>query len=567
MNIKNNSLVYLSIYLKKYKLNLFLVFIALVFSALSVLSIGIAARYFVNYGFASADSSSLNLVALALGLVLVVLAVSSAVRSYLINMVCENIVIDINRDIYKRLLNTSVSYFESHSATDLVSRLLNDTQLIQSVINSVFSFLIRNSIMMIGGIILLFATNALLTIYVIAAVPIMVIPIVILSKKVRASSRDAQSKLSKMGSHIEETLAGIKLVKTSNAETYEENNFFRLTKDYINSAVSRNTSRSVLVGVVIGLVSISTLVVLWIGGHDVLVGKMSSGELISFIFYSIVVASSMAGMSEVVGDINRASGAAERIVELYSLETFDSVSIKNDSVGLSKSICIEFEKISFHYPGRVESKIIDNLSFSMQAGDKVALIGKSGSGKTTIVSLLLRFYKPTKGNIRINGKDIQSFAVRDLREMIGIVSQETFIFSNSAFYNIAYGSKNKSKEDVIKAAKLANIHDFIETLPQGYDTYLGERGAQLSGGQKQRIAIARVVLKDPKILILDEATSNLDEANANLIQEELDSLMSDRTTLIISHRSNAINYCDKIISLDKGKVIDCHAFHKKKEML
>lgn len=567
MKIKNNSLIYLSIYLKKYKLNLFLVFIALVFSALSVLSIGVAARYFVNYGFSSGDAGTLNLVATILGLVLIILAVSSAVRSYLINMICENIVVDINRDIYKRLINTSVSYFDNNSTTDLVSRLLNDTQLIHNVINSVFSFFIRNSIMMIGGVILLFITNSLLTIYVIASVPVMVIPIVILSKKVRASSKLAQSSLSNMGSHIEETLSGIRLVKTSRAESFEENNFLRLTKDYVNSAISRNTIRSILVGVVIALVSISTLVVLWIGAHNVLVGEMTSGELVSFIFYSIVVASSMAGMSEVVGDVNRASGAAERIVELYSLDVLDKNKVKNSSVDIGQSLSIEFEKLSFHYPTRPDVNVINNLSFSMNSGDKIAFVGKSGTGKTTIVNLLLRFYKPTKGKIMINSKDIQDLDISDLRSVIGVVSQDTFIFSNTAFYNISYGSKGKTKEEVIEAAKMANIHEFIETLPDGYDTYLGQRGVCLSGGQKQRIAIARVILKDPHILILDEATSNLDESNASAIQSELDNLMSDKTTIIISHRTSATRHCDKIISLDDGKVIDCRALHKREEAL
>ncbi|MCH9754176.1 MAG: ATP-binding cassette domain-containing protein [Alphaproteobacteria bacterium] len=566
MNIKNNSLVYLSIYLKKYKLNLFLVFVALVFSALSVLSIGVAVRYFVNYGFSSGDSNSLNIAAITLSGILLVLALSSAIRSYLINMICEKVVIDINRDIYKRLLNTSISYFEKISVSDLVSRLTNDTQLIQNVINSVFSFFIRNSIMMIGGIILLFATNTLLTMYVVTAVPVIVFPIMIISKKVRSSSKDAQTKLSRMGSHIAETLSGIRLVKVSNAEKYEENNFAHLTKEYIDSAIMRNTSRSMLVGIVIGLVSISTLVVLWIGGHQVLLSNMSSGELVSFVFYSIIVASSMGGMSEVIGDINRASGAAERIVELYSLESSSNSVIKSNALEIDKSINIDFEKVSFYYPSRAEKNILENFSFSMHSGDKVALVGKSGSGKTTIVSLLLRFYKPTKGKIIVNDVDIQTLSVKELRDRIGIVSQETFIFSNTALYNIAYGSSGKSKEEIINAAKLANIHEFIESLPEGYNTHLGERGSALSGGQKQRIAIARVLLKDPQILILDEATSNLDEENAKIIQCELESLMKSRATLIISHRANAVRNCNKIISLDEGKIIDCDALHEKKKM-
>ena len=548
MDIKNNNLISLSIYLKKYRLKLFCVFLALLLSACSVLSIGITIRYFVNYGFESGDTYALTKIAIVFVIILLVLAIASAVRSYLINMVSENVVVDIKRDIYQRLISMRIFYFETHNITDVVSRLLNDTQLIQNVINSVFSFFIRNTIMMIGGIILLFITNVMLTIYTICAIPIIIVPIIILAKKVRVTSKNTQEKLSNMGSHIEETLSGIKTVQANNAEKYEIKNFISLTEDYMKAVGLRGLNRSLLVGLVMAVVSISTLTVLWIGGQYVIKGEMSSGELVSFIFYSIVVASSVGGMSEVIGDISRASGAAERILELYALENVSTNSKHMLKLGKVPP-SIEFDNVFFSYPGRIDTEIIRELSFTINPGDKVALVGKSGSGKSTIVSLLLKFYAPLGGKITIAGKDIQELATEDVRNKIGVVSQETFIFSNTVAYNISYGKENISRAAIMKAATAANIHDFIMSLPRGYDTFLGEKGSQLSSGQKQRLAIARIILKDPEILILDEATSNLDEANAAAVQQALDSIMKNRTTLVVSHRASALSACNKVISL------------------
>jgi len=547
MNLQQNSLISLGVYLKKYRLKLLLVFIALIVSAFSVLSIGITARYFVNYGFGLKNSHSLNVVTIVFAGILVLLAAASAIRSYLINMICENVVIDITRDAYNKLIHTSVSHYDTNNVTDIVSRIVNDTQLIQNVINSIFSFFIRNVVMMIGGIILLFITNALLTTYVMISIPLIIAPIILFAKKVRVTSKEAQSNLSSIASHIEETLSGVKTVQANNAEDYEINNFFSLTKAYLKSALNRSMNRSVLVAVVMAVVSISTLIVLWVGGRDVIDGKMSGGDLVSFIFYSIVVASSIGGMSEVIGDINRASGAAERIVDLFSLPQEGKVSNK----ALAKNLLsVDFENVSFSYSDREGTEVLKNLSFSIKKGETVAIVGKSGSGKTTIVKLLLKFYQPSSGNIKINNISIDNISTSNIRSSIGVVSQDTFIFSNTAYYNIAYAMDNVSEEDVIKAAKAANIHDFILSLPDGYHTHLGEKGTQLSGGQKQRISIARTILRNPSILILDEATSNLDEHNSSIVQDSLNELMKGRTTLVISHRKKSLERCDRIISID-----------------
>jgi len=546
---KKSKLIALKIYLTKYRFKLCFVFIALIISAGATLSLGWTIKYLVNYGLAAKDLSRLTIMALFLALIVIILAGASAIRSYLINFVSENVILDIKQDIYKLLLRTNISYFETHSVADIVSRLVNDTQLIYNVINSVFSFFLRNTIMMVGGICLLFFTNAKLTLYTISIIPLVIIPVVLIAKKVKSLSKDNQDRLSKVSRVIDETLTGIKTVQSNNAELYELQNFIKVSGDYLSSNNRRAFFRSLMIGVVMGLVSLSTILILWLGGRYVIIGEMSGGDLISFVFYSIVVASSVGGMSEVFADISRASGAAERIFELFDLDSNQ----ENGSIKLRKlryDFCpIEFENVSFSYPSRVEDKLIRNLSFQVNSGDNVSIVGASGSGKTTIVNLLLKFYQPDSGSIKINGHDIREIEKKSLREIIGVVSQETFIFSNTVSYNIAYGDPRIAKSEIVKAAKVANIHDFIMSLPDQYNTHLGEKGAQLSGGQKQRIAIARIIIRNPQILILDEATSNLDEINAEMIQKSLNSIMKNRTTLVISHRESALSNCNKTIAL------------------
>lgn len=544
--MNSGNVRFLSSYLVKYKFKLSLVFLALVVSAGSVLSIGVSVKYFVNEGLKS--GSDINMISASLGGILLVLACASALRSYLISGVCENIALDVKRDVYKKLLHTSVSYFDNNNVTDVVSRLVNDTQLIQNVISSVFSFFLRNVIMLVGGISLLFITNYVLTLYVIAAIPAVILPILFFSKRVKSSSKEAQSNLAKIASHVEETLFGIKTVQLNNAEDFEGVQIKNLSETYLESSMRRNLRRSTLVALVMGIVSISTLAVLWVGAGYVLEGAMTSGDLVSFVFYSIVVASSMGGMSEVIGDINKASGAAERITELYAVGK-SNLKVHYEEVPRD-SFGIEFENVSFSYPMRFETKVLNNISFSVRHGSKVMISGESGSGKTTIVDLMLGFYKPTSGRILIGGKDIRNIPVSEIRDLVGVVSQESMIFSNTVIFNIAYGKNGATKEDVVEAAKAASIHEFIMTLPQQYETHLGEKGIQLSGGQRQRMSIARAILRDPKILVLDEATSNLDENNAKSVIESLDFLMKNRTVLIVSHRSHFLHICDKLISLD-----------------
>jgi ATP-binding cassette, subfamily B, bacterial len=547
--MRSGNLIFLGSYLKNYKFKLSLVFLALLISAGSVLSIGVAVRYFVNEGVSGAD---INKMAASLAVILLVLATASATRSYFITEICEKVSVDVNRDVYKKLLYASVSYFEYNNVADIVSRLTNDTQFIQNVITSVFSFFLRNIIMLVGGVTLLLITNATLTFYVVAAIPAVILPIILLSKKLKVASKDSQYKLSRIASHIEETLAGIKTVQLNNAEDFENKQMNITSSEYLRSVMHRSFKRSTLIALVMGVSSISTLSVLWVGMGYVLDGIMTSGDLVSFIFYSIVVASSMGGMSEVISDINKASGAAERITELYSVEKSNKYVSRSELINENSQI--EFENVSFVYPTRPEKEVLSNVSFLVQEGHRVVLSGRSGSGKTTIVDLLLGFYKPRSGKILIGGISIRDIGVSEIRRLIGVVSQETLIFSNTVLFNISYGHPGSTKEEVVEAAKIANIHDFIMTLPRQYETHLGEKGVQLSGGQRQRISIARAILKDPKILVLDEATSNLDEDNTKIVYKSLDSLMKNRTVLIISHRSNFLNSCDKILSLSGGDI-------------
>ena len=477
--MRSGNLIFLGSYLKNYKFKLSLVFVALLISAGSVLSVGIAVRYFVNEGVV--NGADINKMSASFAGILLILASASATRSYFITEICEKVSVDVKRDIYQKLLHASVSYFEYHNVADIVSRLTNDTQFIQNVITSVFSFFLRNVIMLVGGVTLLLITNSTLTFYVIAAIPAVILPIILLSKKVKRASKDSQSNLSKVASHIEETLSGIKTVQLNNAEDFENKQMNITSSEYLRSVMYRSFKRSTLIALVMGIASISTLSVLWVGMGYVLDGTMTSGDLVSFIFYSIVVASSMGGMSEVISDINKASGAAERITELYSVEKSNE-DVPRRGV-INKNSQIDFENVSFVYPTRPEKEVLSKVSFLIREGDRVALSGRSGSGKTTIVDLLLGFYKPRSGKILIGGINIQDIGSSEIRRLIGVVSQETLIFSNTALFNISYGNPGSTKEEVVEAAKISNIHDFIMTLPNQYETHLGEKGVQLSGGR------------------------------------------------------------------------------------
>jgi ATP-binding cassette subfamily B protein len=554
--VNNQGLLYLARFLRPYKSNLFFVFIALSCSALSVLAIGFAIRFLIDSGFAQSDAHLLNQAVSIVLLIVVILSVASFFRSYLIESICEKVITDIRRAVYKKLIYVSPSFYELQKTSDIVSRLTNDTTLIHSVIANVFSFFLRNMIMSIGGMIMLFITSVKLTIYVIAILPVVIIPIIMIGKNVRRLSKSVQEKVGLISAHIEETMNGIKTVQCYTRESYEIDRFGVVANSALNTALSRIRIRSFLVGLVIFTIAATVTYVFWIGGRSVLAGEISSGSLASFVFYAIIVASSIGGLSEVITDFSKAAGAADRVSALLFVTSDVVESSKRKSFSSKKGFDIKFKDVQFNYPSRPELSVLNKLSLMVKAGQKVAVVGSSGAGKSTIFQLLLRFYDYNSGKIMIGDCDIKDLSLHDLRKRIALVTQEPVIFSASAYDNILYGNPDATENQVIAAAKLAEIYDFLISLPQGINSFLGEKGVRLSGGQKQRISIARAILKDPEILLLDEATNSLDSQNEALVQKSLSKFMKDRTAIIIAHRLTTIVNVDLILVLNNGKIVE-----------
>jgi len=541
-------------YLSPFRWTISVAFFSITIISSSILGLGYALKYLIDKGFAQHDFNSLNQAFTMLLLMIIILAIASYNRSVRINWICEQVEANIKKDIYKNIISLSPSYFDSHKVSDIFSRITTDLGLLSNTMVIIASFSLRNFIMAIGGLILLFFSSVKLTLYVLLLLPIILFPLILIGRRIRKLSRESQDNLSLSNSHLEECLSFIKIVQAYNREAFEYQNFI-LSIENIQQAVRKRIKlRSLLFALVIGLILSSVALVLWIGGHDVFSGKMTAGSLSSFIFYSILVSTSIGGLSEVFSDWQRAVGALERIIEIAEAksEIIDIVS-END---LSKEIKeLKFEQVNFSYPSRPDLKILDNINIAIKRGETIALVGPSGAGKSTIFQLLLRFYQISSGKILLNGETIDNISLYNLRSQFALVSQDPVIFSGTAYENISYGKENATKDEVIAAAKAAEIYDFFSSLPKGLDEYIGEKGVQLSGGQKQRLVIARAILRNPKILLLDEATSSLDTENEKLVQLALNRLCYNRTTLIIAHRISTIINADLIIVLNKGKVV------------
>ena len=470
------------------------------------------------------------------------------------NWICEQLEVNIKKSAYQNIISISPSYFENMKVSDVLSRLTSDLTLISTTLVMIASFSLRNILMAIGGLILLLLSSLKLTSYVLLILPVILVPLVIIGRKIRKLSKDNQQAVSQCNSHIEESINFIKTVQAYNHEEFEYQRFINLTTALQEVAHERIKLRSLLFSLVIGLILSAVAFVLWIGGQDVLSGEMSAGSLSSFIFYSILVSTSIGGLSEIFSDWQRAIGALERVIEVVEAKSI----IAEGSASLdlnSDELRLIVQDVSFSYPSRPEIKVLDDISFEVKGGSTIAIVGPSGAGKSTIFQLLLRFYKFDAGSISINGLDIAQLKLKDLRELFALVSQDSVIFSGSAYDNILYGRMDASRSEVEEAAKAAEIFTFFDSLPDGLNTYLGEKGVKLSGGQKQRIAIARAILRNPKFLLLDEATSSLDNENEKLVQLALTRLSKDRTTLVIAHRISTIVNADSIIVFDKGKIV------------
>ncbi len=548
------SLRYLLGYLRPYKKYIVLALLALCITSSSVLGLGYGLRYLVDEGISKGNGNLLNNAYYLLMGIIILLALTTYARYFLVTWIGEKVVADIRNDMYAHLVGLDVTFYETNRIGELLSRLTTDTTLIQTVVGSSVSIALRNAVLLLGGMIMLCVTSFQLTQYVLLIVPVVVAPIIILGKRVRRLSRDTQSRVADINAHAEETLSAIQTIQAFTLEALQINRFNGFVSDALATASKRIQMRSLLTAIVITLVLGAISTVLFFGGKAVIDGTISAGELSSFVFYAMIVAGSTGAISEVIGDLQRAAGAVERLTELKAEtssipETDTPNTLPDTQIG-----DMAFHSVRFHYPSRPDDAALDNISFTIKKGNTTAIVGPSGGGKTTIFRLLLRYYDPSSGTITLEGNALNTLALHDLRSRIGIVSQDPVIFSASAYDNIALGNVDASEDDVHNAASDAEILEFLQTLPEGLNSYLGEKGVRLSGGQKQRVAIARALVRSPDILLLDEATSALDSDNEAKVQHALDNAMQNRTTLVIAHRLSTIQNADHIIVIDKGTI-------------
>ncbi len=551
------SLRYLLGYLKPYRLLIVLALCALVITSSSVLGMGYALRYLVDEGIAQGNTALLDRSYGLLMGVIALLAITTFFRFFLVTWVGERVVADIRRDIYQHLLSLDVTFFETRRSGELLSRLTTDTTLIQTVVGSSVSIALRNALLLAGGLVMLCVTSLELTGYVLLIVPLVVAPIIVLGRRVRYLSRATQDRVADLNVHAEETIHAIQTIQAFTLEQRQTQRFTTLIQETLATAKQRIRMRSSLTAIVITLVLGAVATVLWFGGQKVITGSLSAGELSSFVFYAVLVAGSTGAISEVIGDLQRAAGAVERLAELKqerpSLRAVSSNMTASESD--MKIPYLQFDNVTFHYPSRPDETALDHISFSVKQGQTLAIVGPSGGGKSTLFRLLLRYYDPPQGTIRLNGQAIDTMALNKLRSRIGIVSQDPVIFSTSAYENISLGNPEAPEEAVREAAQQAEILEFLESLPNGMDTYLGEKGVRLSGGQKQRVAIARALLRAPDLLLLDEATSALDSDNERKVQSALHHATSGRTTLVIAHRLSTVQNADHIVVIDAGQLV------------
>lgn len=542
--------------LRPYRLRIVIAGIALIIAASSMLGVGQALRLVIDKGFSQGDPAWLDKALLGMFGVIALLAFATWLRFYNVSWLGERATADLRRKVFDHLLSLPPSWFEAGRTGDVISRLTSDTTQLESVIGSSMSIALRNLLMLLGGLVMLFTTSLKLSLMVIAGVPLVVMPIVLFGRRVKKLARETQDRVADLGNRIDETIHEIRIVQAYGHEAADRRDFGAQVERGFAVAQRRIASRSALIVVVMVLVFGAISLILWVGGHDVLSGKLSPGDLSAFVFYAALVAGSVGALSESWGELQRARGATERLVEL--LNSQPAIVLAAEIVALPKKVtgAIHFEHVDFRYPSRPDTPALERFSLDVVPGETIALVGPSGAGKTTVFQMLLRFYDPQSGTISIDGVRLIDADPQAVRQQMGLVSQEAVIFATSVLENVRYGRLDATLDEVRAACESAYADEFVRGLPQAYDTDLGERGVKLSGGQRQRIAIARAILADRPILLLDEATSALDAESERVVQAALDHLTAGRTTLVIAHRLATVQRANRIVVMEHGRIVE-----------
>ncbi len=542
-------------YLRPYRAQMAAAALALIVAAATVLTFGRGLRWLIDEGFARGEVALLDHALLAMFAVVAVLSAATYARSYFVAWLGERVAADLRRAVFQNLLRQSPGFFELTPTGELLSRLTTDTTVLQVVVGSTASMALRNTLLVSGGLLMMALASPKLTLLVIGVVPLVVAPIVLFGRQVRRLSRASQDRLGDVGAEIDQTLNAIHIVQAFNQEAAGYVRFRDRVEEALAASMARTRARSGLAGLIILLVFSAIGVILWIGGHDLLAGRISAGELSAFVFYAVVVAASVGAISEFMADLQRAAGASERLFELIDARSILAIPAAPVPLPEPAKGAVAFEAVTFSYPSRPERPALDGIGFEVKPGETVALVGPSGAGKSTVLQLLLRFHDPAEGRVLVDGVDVKTADPAALRARMALVPQEPVIFSADVADNIRFGRPAASDEEVRAAAAAAAATEFIDKLPDGYRTHLGEKGVRLSGGQRQRIALARAILRDPAILLLDEATSALDAESERLVQTALERLMVGRTVLVIAHRLATVQRADRILVLDQGKLI------------
>ena len=527
----------------------------LLVAAAASLAVPVGVRQMIDHGFSKENGGVIDRYFLLLIAVSVLLGLASAARFFCISWIGERVVADLRQTLYNHVLGLSPSFFEVTRTGEIISRITTDTTLIQTAVGSSVSVALRNVVLLLGGIAMLLATSGRLAGLVLIAVPAVVVPLILMGRVIRRLSRASQDRVADTSAYAAETLNAVQTVQAFTHEPIDRARFAGAVGDVFKAAVRRLKARAAMIALVFILIFCSIVGVLWAGARSVLAGTMTGGELIQFMLYAVFVATAVGALSEVWGEIQQAAGAAERLFELLSTEPAISAPPVPHRLPQPAQGSISFDRVEFAYPMRPSVPALRGISLDIKPGETVALVGPSGAGKTTVFQLLQRFYDPTKGAIRIDGIDILEADPVEVRSRLAFVPQETVIFGDTALENVRYGRPTATEDEIRAACVAAQAAGFIEAMPQGYHTFLGERGVALSGGQRQRIAIARAILRDAPILLLDEATSALDAESERLVQIALETLMRRKTTIVIAHRLATVQKADRIIVMDGGTII------------